>query len=117
MISAVGQRPLGLQVGELGAILDWACHEFKTTKISLYGVGWNASIAALCTCAFNPGKVDRVCLRHYPASLKLLIEKHIDYDSCAPLFCYGLLEQFDLAELTALCWPVQPEMTSSSVQN
>src|SRR5205085_5287894 len=51
MISTVGKRSLGLQIEQLGAVVDWVCREFKTDKVSLYGVGWNASIAALCSCA------------------------------------------------------------------
>jgi hypothetical protein len=109
MISAIGKRSLGLQVEQLGAVIDWVCREFKTDKVSVYGVGWNASIAALCACALNQSKVENVSIKHYPASLKLLIENHMDYNNCPALFCYGLLDQFDVPELITLCWPVKVE--------
>jgi len=117
MLSAVGKRPLGLQVGQLGAVVDWACREFKTDKVSLHGIGWNSSIAALCTGALHPAQVEYVSVKEYPASLKLLVENHLDYENNAALFCYGLLEQFDVPELITLCSPLQVKASSSTSKN
>ena len=40
-----------------------------------------------------------------PASLKLLIEERVEYADCPELFCFGLLEQFDVKQLAALVAP------------
>ncbi|MBM3238628.1 acetylxylan esterase [Candidatus Poribacteria bacterium] len=119
MVATVGERPLGIQVGQIGAIIEWVCKEYKTPcvrgarggeRVSLYSIGWNASIVALSACGLYGDKVQSVLLEDAPASLKLLIEKHLDYETYPALFCFGLLKQFDVQELIALCAPIKIEL-------
>lgn len=105
MIGTVGERLLGIQVGQIGAIIEWACREFKVERVSLHGIGWNAGIAALSAGGLYGEKVERISVPEVPASLKLLIENHLDYETYPALFCFGLLKQFDVSELIALCTP------------
>jgi dienelactone hydrolase len=112
MVSTVGERPLGIQAAQMGAVIQWACQEFEVDKVSLHGVGWNASVLALCACALYNDRVESVYMENYPESLKKLIEDHTDYEQRPALFCFGLLEQFDMPELKALCSPVKIEMGS-----
>jgi hypothetical protein len=42
--------------------------------------------------------------------LKWLISRHLDYETYPALFCFGLLKQFDVQELIALCNPVKVEL-------
>lgn len=62
MVATVGERPLGIQVGQIGAI----------------------------------------------------IEKHLDYETYPALFCFGLLKQFDVQELIALCKPIKVEQVETN---
>jgi len=103
MIGTVGERPLGIQVGQIGAIIDWVCNEFDAETISLHGIGWNASVAALSAGALYHEKIERVFVKETPNSLKLLVEKHLEYETYPALFCFGLLKHFDISELIALC--------------
>jgi dienelactone hydrolase len=112
MVSTIGERPLGIQAAQMGAVIQWACQEFKVDKVSLHGIGWNASVLALCACALYNDKVESVSVENYPESLKKLIEDHTDYEQRPALFCFGLLEQFDMPELKALCSPVKIELGS-----
>ncbi len=112
MVSTVGERPLGIQAAQMGALIQWACQELKVDKVSLHGIGWNSSVLALCACALYNDKVESVSIENYPESLKKLIEEHTDYEQRPALFCFGLLEQFDMPELAALCSPVKIEMGS-----
>ena len=107
MISATGERTLGLQVGQIGAIVDLICQEVGCQKISLYGVGWNSSIIALMVGALFNDKIESVTVKEHLASLKLLIENHVDYETQPALFCFGLLKQFDVDEIIALCSPIK----------
>jgi hypothetical protein len=52
-------------------------------------------------------RVESVFIEDYPESLKSLIEEHVDYEKYPALFCFGLLEQFDVPELIALCSPAK----------
>lgn len=109
MISTIGERALGIQAAQLGAAIQWAREEFKVDKVSLHGVGWNAGILTLCACGLYNDKVRDALIMDCPASLKRLIEDHVDYEQKPALFCFGLLEQFDVPELIALCSPVKVE--------
>ncbi len=107
MVSTIGERSLGLQAGQINAIIDWACQEFKCDKVSLYGVGWNASLVAILACALSNEKIESVSIKDHLPSLKMLIENHLDYETHPVFFCFGLLEQFDVEELIALCSPIE----------
>ena len=120
MVATVGERPLGIQVGQIGAIIEWACKpqpttssygkEYEIERVSLYSIGWNASIVALSACGLYGDRVQSVLLEESPASLKLLISKHLDYETYPSLFCFGLLKQFDVRELIVLCAPIKVEL-------
>jgi hypothetical protein len=110
MVATVGERPLGIQVGQIGAIIEWACKEYEIERVSLYSIGWNASIIALSACGLYGDRVHSVILEDAPASLKWLISRHLDYETYPALFCFGLLKQFDVQELIALCNPVKVEL-------
>jgi len=107
MVSAVGERTLGIQTAQVSAVMSWACREFKVDKVTVYGVGWNTSIVALTATGLHNSLVKELYIRDYPESLKILIENHVDYEQKPALFCFGLLERFDIPELTMLCSPVQ----------
>jgi len=121
MVATVGERPLGIQVGQVDAIIDWACKEYEVERVSLHSIGWNASIAALSACGLYGDRVQSVLLEEAPESLKMLISKpkdegvgerseHLDYETHPALFCFGLLRQFDVQELVALCAPIKVDL-------
>lgn len=101
MIATVGLRLLGLQVAQLHALLRWANAGVRGTE--LIGIGRNMSVAALCAAALDGNKwVSRLETQELPASLKLLIEQDQSYDNKPALYCFGLLEQFDIRELLTM---------------
>ena len=112
MVSAVGERSLGIQAAQLGGVIEWACQEFGADKVSLYATGWNAGIAILCAGGLHNDKIRSVNVKDCPESLKLLVENHTDYETYPALFCFGLLEQFDVKELITLCLPAEVNVAS-----
>jgi hypothetical protein len=52
-------------------------------------------------------KVETITVKDSLSSLKLLIENHIEYEAYPALFCFGLLKQFDVDEIIALCSPIK----------
>ncbi|MEK9139111.1 MAG: hypothetical protein AAB393_18480, partial [Bacteroidota bacterium] len=109
MMGTVGERPLGIQVGQVSAVIQWACQQYGTEQVSIYGNGWTAGIVCLAAAGLNPERVSDVVVAGGLSSLKRLIEDHLDYEQYPTLFCFGLLEQFDVAELVALCSPQKVE--------
>jgi len=112
MIATAGERSLGIQVGQLGAIIEWACEKYETPQVSLYSKGWTAGVVSIAAAGLNHKRIDHVVATDALASLKRLIEDHLDYEQYPTLFCFGLLEQFDVDELIALC-PAQKVMLTS----
>ncbi len=106
MFATVGERPLGIQASQLAAASVWAAKTFSEDRISLLGIGRMSGIAALVATALEE-KISGAIAVEVPVSLKLLIENKVPYNDCPSLFCFGLLEEFDVRELIGLIIPRQ----------
>ena len=102
MLSTVGERLLGIQVAQVGAVIQWACQAYGVQRVELHTDGWTSGTVALAVAALNPDCVERVQAENSLDSLTHLIEAHLDYEQHPALFCFGLLEQFDVPTLKAL---------------
>ena len=105
MIGTVGERALGIQVGQIDAVVKWACQQYGVQQVYVHSSGWTAGIVALMVAGLNPDRIDWVVVQNGLPSLKRLIEDRLEYEQYPTLFCFGLLEQFDVAELVSLCFP------------
>jgi hypothetical protein len=81
LVCAVGDRPLGLQASQIAAVARWLRAEHPGEPVTL--------------CA-------RVELHDAFPSLKSVIEQNHSFEEMPELFCFGLLEAFDLEQLKAL---------------
>ncbi len=103
-----GERPLGVQVAQLIAVMEYVSKTYPNQPIALAGVGRMTSIAAVAAAALcERVRAERVITVGLPASLKLLIEKRVAYTTAAPLFCFGLLREADICELLAMALPTK----------
>ncbi len=105
MLSAVGNRPLGLQAGQVASIARWAKAERPAEPLTLAASGPRTGVMALVAAALEEAAIDDVVLRAPLGSLKELIETKQEYRLSPELFCFGLLEDFDVAQLAALVVP------------
>ncbi|MFM9963814.1 MAG: alpha/beta hydrolase family protein [Planctomycetaceae bacterium] len=111
MLDTVGDRPLGVQASQLVAI---ARHAHDTDRggrtVTLYSVGPRASLITLVAAALEPQAVGQVTQRDAMVSLKQhVIEQNRGVNEAAELFCFGLLEHFDVPQLHALIAPRRVE--------
>jgi hypothetical protein len=104
-IAAVGDRPLGIQAGQLGAIARWAKQRRPAESLTLAALGPRTSTMALVAANLEEAAIDDVVLRRPLASLKELIETKREYRTAPELFCFGLLADFDIVQLAALVAP------------
>lgn len=102
LLSSVGARPLGIQAAQLIAVLDWAEETFGDPAVDLHCFGRSVSVAGLCAWSLRPRRLGRCMTEQLPASLKSLIHEGIKYSQCPALFCFGLLEHFDIPDLKGL---------------
>jgi hypothetical protein len=105
LVAAVGERPLGVQAGQIAAIARWARSATGGAPLALAAVGSRTSTIALVAAALEPKAIDSVELHDPLPSLKLLIERNDRVDHMPELFCFGLLEHFDIKEIAALVAP------------
>ena len=106
MTSAAGARVLGIQTAQLAAVMEWSCGHMGVQSISLAGVGPVSSVLTLCAASLSDTSIDHITLTDSLASLKQLTEEIMRYDDYPSLFCFGLLQSFDIRELLALLAPV-----------
>ncbi len=105
LVSTVGERPLGVAAAQLLAAASAVKRERPHHVVTLAGLGRTAGIVALVAAALDPGDVDAVVAEDIPPTLKLLIADNVEYTACPHLFCFGLLERFDVRELVAMAMP------------
>ncbi len=116
LVSGVGQRPLGVVASQLGAICRWAAEKEPAGPVTLEAVGPRMGVAALVAAALETNAVARVRLVSALGSLKEVIEKNQGANEMPELFCFGLLERFDVKQLVALAAPRPVEFVQPSAR-
>ncbi|MBK5292983.1 MAG: hypothetical protein JJE04_15085 [Acidobacteriia bacterium] len=105
LIASLGERPLGVQASQLMAIARWLDGERKMGPVSIHAVGPRTSLAALVAAALEEKAISSVTLEESFQSLKEILERDLTADKTPELFCFGLLEVFDIPQLKALVAP------------
>jgi dienelactone hydrolase len=104
-IAAAGDRPLGICTAQLLALLRWIESTSGGSSLNITAHGLSTGLIALCAAALRPRGVDAL-RANLPDTLRRLIDWSIDYTDEPVLFCFGLLEQFDIEDLIVLSDPV-----------
>lgn len=107
MLDTVGERPLGVLASQLVAVAKHAHDTDRSGQtITLYSVGPRSSLITLIAAALEPQAIGRITQRDAMASLKsYVIEQNRGVNEAAELFCFGLLEHFDVPQLRTLVAP------------
>lgn len=111
MVNTVGERPLGIQASQIAALARWAQSQYKQ-PVSLIASGKRSSLASLVAAGLEEKAISRLELTGSMKSLKEVIQQNMTVDQAAELFCFGLLEWFDIPQLAALVGPRTVEFTS-----
>jgi dienelactone hydrolase len=104
LVSACGERPLGLQASQVAAVARWAQEEHGG-PVSVTAVGPRVSVVALVAAALEEKAIAGVELHGAPGSLKEVIEKNRSVEQMPEMFCFGLLEATDVKHLAAQVAP------------
>lgn len=105
LLATMGERALGIQASQLAATVQWLAETFPDTSRHMEAQGWNASVAAVASMILGEAPVASLNAIKAPQSLKALIHDRVRYEERPALFCFGLLEGFDIADLTSLAGP------------
>ena len=104
LIATAGQRPLGIQVGQVLALLATA-HQ-KSRALHLTAHGRVCPVIALIAAALKPQALASLTTNALIDSLGRLIDWPLSYAAAPSLYCFGLLAEFDIPDLIALSAPV-----------
>jgi dienelactone hydrolase len=105
LLAAVGERPLGVQASQIASVARWARTEFKSEPVTVVAVGPRTALIALTATGLEEKAIGRLELHGALGSLKEIIEKNRGVDQMPEVFCFGLLEEFDVRQLTGLAAP------------
>lgn len=105
MIATTGERPLGVQVGQILAAAQAIRSATDGESPSIVAVGPRSSAVSLIAAALGPDLISEVSLDRPLTSLKEILEEGRTYEQSPELFTFGLLEAFDLPEVEALVPP------------
>lgn len=105
LVSAVGDRPLGVQAGQISAIARWAVGNSQMGRVRVVADGHRTCVIALVAAALEGKSINGVELHGSLGSLKQVIEENRPVTASPELFCFGLLEEFDIAQLAAVVAP------------
>ena len=112
MLDTVGDRPLGVQASQLAAIARHAHDTDRSGRtVTMYSVGPRSGLFTLVAAALEPHAIGQVTQRDAITSLKqYIIEGNRGVSEAPDLFCFGLLEHFDVPQLQALVAPRKIEI-------
>ena len=104
LVACVGQRPLGIQASQLAAIARWSAEQHGS-PVELIAYGPRVSTITTVAAALEEDALAAIQLHGAYGSLKQVLEENLTSEKTPELFCFGLLEQFDLLQITALVAP------------
>ena len=105
LVASLGDRPLGIQASQIAAAARWQAGQPKTGPVTLVALGPRSSTAALVAAALEEKAIGQLDLRQALGSLKEVIQRNWTVEQKPELFCFGLLEQFDISTLKAMVAP------------
>lgn len=106
-VAAGGDRPLGIRTAQMLALLKWVRSYCKRDSTDVVALGLSMGVSALCAAALRPRGIGTVRLNSVPDTLRRLMDWSVNYVQDPVVFCFGLLEQFDIQDLVILSDPVE----------
>lgn len=108
LVAGVGERPLGIQASQLAAVARWCKHEYPAQGVRIVTQGPRSSLYALVAAAIETKAIGSLVTHDAFDSLREIITENMGVNQAPELFCFGLLERFDIPQISALvAKPVQ----------
>jgi hypothetical protein len=104
-LATIGDRPLGLQASQVAAVARWLHTEHPDEPLTLCAVGPRTSTVALVAAGVEEQAITRLDLQDPFPSLKTVLQQNHKYEDMPEMFCFGLLEAFDMEQLKSLVAP------------
>jgi len=104
LVASTGERPLGIQAGQVAAVAAWLGNE-TGSSVEIRSFGPRSGLFAIVAASLGGKKITSVKAKGALVSLKEILKKNWGANRYPELFCFGLLEHFDMRQLMALAEP------------
>jgi dienelactone hydrolase len=105
LLAGLGERPLALQAAQINAAARWLRTARGVGGVEVVALGPRTSLMALVAAAVDNGAVGGLTLKEAFRSLKDILARDLRVDQAPELFCFGLLEYFDIPQMVELVKP------------
>lgn len=113
LMSCVGERMLGIDASQIAAVARWTSSAHDK-PVEVHAIGPRTSLHALVAAALETDAIESLQLSNSFSSLKEILEQDLSVNKTPDLFCFGLLEYFDVKQLAALVAPRQVSFVAPS---
>ncbi|WP_291981235.1 hypothetical protein [Luteitalea sp.] len=104
LVAALGERPLGLEAGQVAATARWLKSRHGA-PVQVVARGPRTSLIALVAAALEPEAISGVQLHDSWKTLREVLDRNISAQQMPEMFAFGLLAEFDLPQIEALVAP------------
>ena len=104
-LATIGDRPLGLQASQVAAVARWVHAEHPGEPLTLCAIGPRTSTVALVAAGLEEQAIAKLNLQDPFPSLKTVLQQNHSYEDMPEMFCFGLLQDFDIPQLKSLVDP------------
>jgi hypothetical protein len=105
LVASSGDRPLGLEVGQLLAVAKSFHSGSAKTRVETAGI--RSQVVALAAAALEPELFSEIDSHGGMNSLSYLLDTPVQYRTAPDLFCLDLYKDFDLDRLAVVAAPVR----------
>ena len=102
LLSAFGDRPLGIEAAQLIGITEWAQSLSRSEHMNLVSYGIRDQVIGLVASALRPELFANVDIHDGMKSLGYLLDAPVKDTDAPDLFCQDLYKEFDLDQLIAM---------------
>jgi hypothetical protein len=104
LVAALGERPLGLEAGQVAATARWLKSRHGA-PVQVVARGPRTSLIALVAAALEPEAISGVQVHDSWKTLREVLDRNISAQQMPEMFAFGLLAEFDLPQIEALVSP------------
>lgn len=105
LVAAIGERPLGIQTGQVAAVARWLSRERGLGPVEIATEGPRTGLIGLVAAALEPDAISGLAQRDAMSSLREVITGNLTVMQRPEQFCFGLLREFDVLQIKALVAP------------
>ncbi len=107
IVASMGDRPLGLEVGQLLGAAKWWAQSSGQSQVRLEAAGLRSQVVALVAAALEPKLFSEVNITGGMQRLGFLLDAAVPFRSAPELFCLDLYKDFDLDHFRAMAAPTK----------